>query len=206
MWWRPQLHKIHKLHVINMRKGISKNRRRRCHDNNYRTIIDKGLNHNLDQFYLIQFHLKLLILVRNPCDTKAVSDLKGYCKDRDITQTMQILSVLCRGHHWGSYSNQQQGSNSKQLWQDGYQIEVILLSVRFYISPFLFSILTTLIGGISLVKMTERSKKKLMALTTNVMRDDSDKGLGLQVVKYLAAKYEELGCEVKWMGKPDKVI
>ena len=31
-------------------------------------------------------------------------------------------------------------------------------------------------------------------------------GLGLQVVKYLAAKYEELGCEVKWMGKPDKVI
>ncbi|XP_040368916.1 uncharacterized protein LOC112186610 isoform X4 [Rosa chinensis] len=189
MWWRPQLHKIHKLHVINMRKGISKNRRRRCHDNNYRTIIDKvniyivkGLNHNLDQFYLIQFHLKLLILVRNPCDTKAVSDLKGYCKDRDITQTMQILSVLCRGHHWGSYSNQQQGSNSKQLWQDGYQIEI------------------------SLVKMTERSKKKLMALTTNVMRDDSDKGLGLQVVKYLAAKYEELGCEVKWMGKPDKVI
>ncbi|PRQ51490.1 hypothetical protein RchiOBHm_Chr2g0145031 [Rosa chinensis] len=32
------------------------------------------------------------------------------------------------------------------------------------------------------------------------------RGLGLQVVKYLAAKYEELGCEVKWMCKPDKVI
>ncbi|XP_062019755.1 uncharacterized protein LOC133736316 [Rosa rugosa] len=64
----------------------------------------------------------------------------------------------------------------------------------------------TLYAQISLVEMPERSKKKLMALTTNVMRDDSDKGLGLQVMKYLAAKYEELGCEVKWMGKPDKVI
>ncbi|XP_062020483.1 probable GTP-binding protein OBGC2 [Rosa rugosa] len=34
-------------------------------------------------------------------------------------------------------------------------------------------------GGISLVEMPERSKKKLMALTTNVMRDDSDKVLSL---------------------------
>ncbi|KAL6207512.1 hypothetical protein ACLB2K_018470 [Fragaria x ananassa] len=34
-------------------------------------------------------------------------------------------------------------------------------------------------GGMSLVEMPERSKKKLMALTTNVMRDDSDKVLSL---------------------------
>ncbi|XP_041017380.1 probable GTP-binding protein OBGC2 isoform X2 [Juglans microcarpa x Juglans regia] len=32
-------------------------------------------------------------------------------------------------------------------------------------------------GGISLVEMPEHRRKKLMALTTNVMRDDSDKGL-----------------------------
>ncbi|XP_030950650.1 probable GTP-binding protein OBGC2 isoform X2 [Quercus lobata] len=32
-------------------------------------------------------------------------------------------------------------------------------------------------GGISLLEMPEHRRKKLMALTTNVMRDDSDKGL-----------------------------
>ncbi|CAL8995635.1 unnamed protein product [Prunus brigantina] len=34
-------------------------------------------------------------------------------------------------------------------------------------------------GGISLVEMPEHSRKKLMALTTNVMRDDSDKVLAV---------------------------
>lgn len=60
---------------------------------------------------------------------------KGFCLNK-----LGFFSSMFSG----SYSNQQQGSNSKQLWQDGYRIEVILLSVRFYILPFLFSILATL--------------------------------------------------------------